>query len=124
MTFREPELIIESTPERESEADQVRNVVAMHIAATEVREASNAVITQIEQIEATVTPRMLREAALGDRAALQAVEDKIIPLRVGQTGAHAPKDQNYRAMIRRRAEALTAQGNQVAALLLLKTIGE
>lgn len=44
-------------------------------------------------------------------------------------GHLAPTDltipgRNYQAMVRRRSDALAAAGDQVGALLLLKTIGE
>tara|TARA_R110000868_G_scaffold331496_3_gene592479 strand:+ start:162 stop:527 length:366 start_codon:yes stop_codon:yes gene_type:complete len=59
----------------------VRVVVEAHIANTEKREANKVIDAQIAALEKSVTERMKREAALGDKARLSAVDAQIATLR-------------------------------------------
>lgn len=65
----------------ETKADTVRQVVEDHIANTAKREHNAGVLAEITALEATVTQRMLRDAALGDTTRLKAVNAQIAALR-------------------------------------------
>ncbi len=65
----------------ETKADIVQRVVEDHIANTAKREHNKAVLAGITALEASVTQRMLREAALGDSTRLAAVNSQIAALR-------------------------------------------
>lgn len=75
------EAIIDLSPEREKDAKLVEQVVMAHVASTELREKQAGVKADIAKLEATVTPRMLREAVLGKSDGVKVVDDQIATLR-------------------------------------------
>ena len=68
----------------ERNAALVRRVVEAHIAAADVREWNKAIDAQIAALEATVTQRTLREAALGATGRLKSVDGQIAALRLSR----------------------------------------
>lgn len=60
---------------------KVQEVIEAHIANTEKREDNKVIDAQIKNLEQQQTQRMLREAALGDKSRLTALDDQIKVLR-------------------------------------------
>ncbi len=75
------EAIVTLSPEREGDEQLVRDTIQKHIAQAPAREAAKPFDAEILRLEATVTERMYREAALGDTARLKAVNDLIVEQR-------------------------------------------
>lgn len=73
--------IVTLSPEREGDAALVQQVVEAHVANTDKREWNKGIEAQITALEATVTQRMLRDAALGNPTRVQQIEDQIAVLR-------------------------------------------
>lgn len=61
--------------------DDVRAVLEAHVAAGPVRKHNAEIDAQIIKLEASVTQRMLREAAFGEGAVLREIEMQIRELR-------------------------------------------
>lgn len=77
------EAIVDLSDERSDNATVklVTDTVNAHIANTAKREHNKAIQAQIEVLEYSLTPRMIRDALLGDSTRVQAVEKQIAALR-------------------------------------------
>lgn len=75
------EAIVTLDETRVGDAVLVRNIITSHIANIPIREKQKEIDKEIVQIEQLQTPRVLREAALGNRAKLQEIENLIEGLR-------------------------------------------